>query len=954
MVSRLTAGASTCRCLCGLLLVLFLPTKGESRPFLYVTNSTSNTVSVVDAEVLTVIRDIPVGKEPFGLAFSPDGRRAFVANAQSREVSVIDTTRHRLIQNIAIPSELPVWVAAAPDGTYIYVTNERSHDVTVIASASNSVVGRIPVGKGPAGIAVSLDSRYAYVANEGSNDVSLVDLQRELVIETIRVGQVPQGIAMSPDGVWAYVANFGSNSVSVIASARNEVVAEIPVGEGPVGLAVSPDGRFVYSGNFKAGSLSIVDTSERREVEAVPTGAETFDVGVRPSGKEVYVASGKERQVVVVDTQLRVVRQKAMLGQGPFKLAVAPEAPSALRLRHLWMLLFVLFLAGLLLVCFQSRERSKIQFRCCLTAVFAFGLVLRVAGLDWGIPVYDAETVKGAPGLRVSFHPDEDNFLWNLVRVRPEKLDFAVDDFHWGTLQYHLITLALLLAQVLDVVSSPWRESFLGFHPVEYARIFVTGRSVSAILGSCSVFLAYGIGKRLYGSQAGLVSALVLALMPLHVVKSHDLTADIAMAFFVLLGFCRLLICFEHPSARNHLLAGLATGLAVAAKYSAIFLLPVVAISHFSRPIGGWVKKIWFYAGLLLGFLLGEPYVLVHGRQFWESVNPYLQFGGLPEGAVPGIVALLGLQLKNLAIFGLGLPLTLIVLTAAYRFVQRWKNLVSQQAPKLRRSELRQSERASHEGQASESPPSKKEDSGFSETARGLSDLRSTNLPGQPPRPAAFAPFAKGDFEFRSHQDVFMLTMISFVVSILALRQPMLRYTLPVAVLLVFPAANTLWEMSRKPVGRWLAVTAMFLTGVLAMLQVKILTQPHPVNQTFDWVERHLSRGASIQKGWPELPPLNPEKFQITNFFDQPRLADFREYFVDGAGKARFPDYVMLDNLPTLRIPRVFLDQLGQNYNLVAEFRQPPRLSTFELPEWDPPHDWKYSHPEIRIYRKKQ
>jgi hypothetical protein len=198
-----------------------------------------------------------------------------------------------------------------------------------------------------------------------------------------------------------------------------------------------------------------------------------------------------------------------------------------------------------------------------------------------------------------------------------------------------------------------------------------------------------------------------------------------------------------------------------------------------------------------------------------------------------------------------------------------------------------------------------------------------------------------------------MLTMISFMASILALRQPMLRYTLPVAVLLVFPAANTLWEMSRKPVGRWLAVTAMFLTGVLTMLQVKILTQPHPVNQTFDWVERHLSRGASIQKGWPELPPLNPEKFQITNFFDQPRMADFREYFVDGAGKARFPDYVMLDNLPTLRIPRVFLDQLGQNYNLVAEFRQPPQLSRFELPEWDPPHDWKYSHPEIRIYRKK-
>ena len=700
---RLGVCIATSRYLGGLVLLSFLlPTGGESSPFLYVTNSTSNTVSVVDAESLSVIREIPVGREPFGLAFSPDGRRLFVANAQSREISVIDTTRHRLTQNIAVPSELPVWVAAAPDGTYIYVTNERSNDVTVIASASNRVVGRIPVEKGPAGIAVSPDSRYAYVANEGSNDVSLIDLQREVVVNTIPVGSVPQGLALSPDGAWVYVANFGSNSVSAIAAARNEVAAEISVGEDPVGLAVSPDGRAVYAGNFKGGSLSIVDTAQRREVAAVPTGAETFGVAVSPNGRDVYVVSGKERQVVVVDAQLRVVRQRATLGQGPFKLAVAPEAPSAFRLRHLWMILFVGSLVALALVCLQSRQLSKANLRWSLAAVFTLSLALRLIGIGWGIPVYEAETAKAAPGLRVSFHPDEDNFLWNLTRVRPEKLDFAVNDFHWGTLQYHLITLALLLAQGLEVVSSPWRDSFLGFHPVEYARVFVTGRAVSAILGACSVFVAFGIGKRLYRSQAGLISALVLALMPLHVVKSHDLTADTTMVFFLLLAFWRLLISFEHPSAQNQLISGLASGLAVAAKYSAVFLLPAVVFGHCSRLGGSWTKKSWFYAGIVLGFLLGEPYALVHFRQFWESVNPYLQFGRLPEGAVPGVLALLGLQLKNLAMFGLGVPLTLVLLVGLYRFLRRGNDAVYRKSAKFNESELRESK--SQERQANESP----------------------------------------------------------------------------------------------------------------------------------------------------------------------------------------------------------------------------------------------------------
>src|SRR5262245_22828110 len=404
-MDQLCLGVSGFRWFCYLTLCALLSaTQIQAKPFLYFTNSASNTVSVVDAKSLTVIYEIPVGREPFGLAFSPDGHRAFVANAHSREVSVIDTSHHRLVQNIALPSELPVWVAAAPDGTYVYVTNERSDDVTVIAAASNSVVARIAVGRGPAGIVISPDSRYAYVANEGSNEVSLVDLQRERAIKTIPVGKVPQGLAMSRDGVWVYVANFGSNSVSVIATAQNQVVAEIPVGEGPVGLAVSPDGHHLYSGNFKAGSLSIVDTEERREVATLETGAETFGVGVSPIGSEIYVASARERQVVVVDVQRRAVRQRASLGEGPYKLAVAPEAPPTIRKEHLWMILFVLLLAALIHLCFARRKSLTRNLTGKLAAIFAFALLLRCAGLSWGIPVYDAETVKAAPDLRVSFH----------------------------------------------------------------------------------------------------------------------------------------------------------------------------------------------------------------------------------------------------------------------------------------------------------------------------------------------------------------------------------------------------------------------------------------------------------------------------------------------------------------------------------------------------------------------
>jgi hypothetical protein len=318
--------------------------------------------------------------------------------------------------------------------------------------------------------------------------------------------------------------------------------------------------------------------------------------------------------------------------------------------------------------------------------------------------------------------------------------------------------------------------------------------------------------------------------------------------------------------------------------------------------MGGWRRKIWFYPGMALGFLIGEPYALVYPRQFWESIEPYLQKGDLPEGAVPGIGALLGLQAKNMAFFGFGLPLTLVLL---FVFIRWFAGQAFRPFPRVR--------------------------------TRGLKETVSRY------------------FQVPTNQLRVMLalTVASFALSIVLLRQPLLRYALPATVFLIFPAANALSEASLKLWSRGLAIAVLFLTAVLSLLQVKIMAQEHTVNQAFQWIERHVPAGASVKKGWPEIPVLNPRKFQVANFFAQKRLADFRRYFTDEAGKTEFPDYVLLDSLPTLDIPPEFFTTLQENYCLVAEFERMPQLGRFKLPEWEPPHDWRYSHPLVQIYRRR-
>lgn len=56
----------------------------HAEPFVYVSNSDADTVSVIDAATNTVVTTITVGDEPRNLAVSPDGTRVLCAQPLRR------------------------------------------------------------------------------------------------------------------------------------------------------------------------------------------------------------------------------------------------------------------------------------------------------------------------------------------------------------------------------------------------------------------------------------------------------------------------------------------------------------------------------------------------------------------------------------------------------------------------------------------------------------------------------------------------------------------------------------------------------------------------------------------------------------------------------------------------------------------------------------------------------
>jgi YVTN family beta-propeller protein len=178
---------------------------------IYVANSGSNTVSVIngDSDKKEAI-DIPVGQSPGFLWVHPSNNlgghyginKIYVANSGSNTVSVINASDDK-----KEPIDIPVGCCnpnaimgvqgtrAAVPIDKIYVANSGSNTVSVINAFNDKEIRQIIVGMNPSAIAPGPADKI-YVANLNGN-VSVINTTNDKEISQIPVGMHPSAIALS-------------------------------------------------------------------------------------------------------------------------------------------------------------------------------------------------------------------------------------------------------------------------------------------------------------------------------------------------------------------------------------------------------------------------------------------------------------------------------------------------------------------------------------------------------------------------------------------------------------------------------------------------------------------------------------------------------------------------------------------------------------------------------------
>lgn len=256
--------------------------------------STMGTVSIRNGLTATS------GRAPVDVAITPDGQRAFVANLESANVSIVDLTTAARLRSPGVDAE-PSTVAITSDGSRVYVANRGDATVSILDTQTDTVVAELEVGLEPVGIAISPDRGLVYVAEIGSGNVRVIDDTLGVVVDAIPVGGGPHGIAVSADGTFALVTKSGSDEVAVIDVATRRVRSTIGVGSVPLGVAIMEDGSRAYVTNSGSGTVSVVDLTTEAVVASVEVGDGPYGIALVESTSRAYVTNQDSNDVYTID-----------------------------------------------------------------------------------------------------------------------------------------------------------------------------------------------------------------------------------------------------------------------------------------------------------------------------------------------------------------------------------------------------------------------------------------------------------------------------------------------------------------------------------------------------------------------------------------------------------------------------------------------------------------------------
>jgi YVTN family beta-propeller protein len=278
----------------------------------------------------TVVGTIKVGAEPEGVAVSPDSRTVYVANQNSKVLSLVDAASRR-VSSMTLRNT-PRFVAVSRDGESVFVsmyeTDKSGSGVAVVDADTRKVTKYLTTGMQPFALAVGPDNRL-WVPIHSHARLEIFTAGEQRAAGAVEVPANPHAVAFSGDLMRAFTANHESNAVAVVDMRSDRTLRSVPVSRSPHSIAVSPDGRRVLVAGYEADAADLIDAVTLKRSGPFRVGSKPQAVAFATDGRHGYVVNEGSDSVSVLDGRTGKVTATVKVGDSPRTIAMSPDGRRA-------------------------------------------------------------------------------------------------------------------------------------------------------------------------------------------------------------------------------------------------------------------------------------------------------------------------------------------------------------------------------------------------------------------------------------------------------------------------------------------------------------------------------------------------------------------------------------------------------------------------------------------------
>jgi DNA-binding beta-propeller fold protein YncE len=288
----------------------------------FVINANSASISVIDMARQKEVRRIPALREPHHLALSPNGRSLLVGDTAGNQMLFLDPETGAVQKRLPVAD--PYQLQFSPNGKFLVVNGLARNQVDVYDAAGMTLLKRFPVVATPSHLTFSPDSSTVFVTLQDSDKLAAFDLRTMTEKWTVLVGRTPAGTLWLNGHV--LVTDMGTDYIAVVDPADGRVIEHVVTGRGAHQLFLSPDRKVLWVNNRAGGTTVALDAATLQLIRSytIPGGPDDLDFA--PDGK-VWITRRWAEKVAVLDPQTGHY-DSIDVGRSPHGLFLNPKAPS--------------------------------------------------------------------------------------------------------------------------------------------------------------------------------------------------------------------------------------------------------------------------------------------------------------------------------------------------------------------------------------------------------------------------------------------------------------------------------------------------------------------------------------------------------------------------------------------------------------------------------------------------